>query len=171
MELEERVQKDMNQLCGLMGITKEGFMSDDRKRSLVNARKVYAYILHKKYGLGCSYVGKVMKKNHGTILYYFRDMEQIIGTSHITPLQQSTIDLMLSKIDHKESSVSEIVNRVMTFSRKMRKQHQTNKKTIQELKDDCYELEALHLQKENDTIMNVVYSLENDLGINSSYDV
>jgi len=170
MELEDRVQKDMNKLCGLMGVDRDAFLSDNRKRSLVNARKVYAYILHRKYGLGCSYVGKIMNKNHGTALYYFRDMEQILGTTHITPLQQSTVDLMLSKIDHKESTVNDIVTKIIGFSRKMRRQHQANKKTIQELREDSYEIEALHLQKENDTIMNMVYSLENDLGINTSQD-
>lgn len=45
-----------------------------RKQEVVNARMIYANILREQ-GFGCSIIAKSIRKNHATVLHYFKQYE------------------------------------------------------------------------------------------------
>jgi len=45
-----------------------------RKQEVVNARMIYANIL-KEQGFGCSVIAKSIRKNHATVIHYFKQFE------------------------------------------------------------------------------------------------
>ena len=45
-----------------------------RKQEVVNARMIYANIL-KEQGFGCSVIAKSIRKNHATVIHYFKHFE------------------------------------------------------------------------------------------------
>lgn len=51
--------------------------SNERTRSYVNARMTFAYFMHKK-GYGLSRIGRMMGKDHSTILYYLKNIEDYL---------------------------------------------------------------------------------------------
>ncbi len=51
-----------------------------RLRHVVNAKMIYAYILHKHCGMGCSVIARSMNCNHATILHYFKTIPWYLKT-------------------------------------------------------------------------------------------
>jgi len=51
-----------------------------RLRHVVNAKMIYAYILHKHCGMGCSIIARSMNCNHATILHYFKTIPWYLKT-------------------------------------------------------------------------------------------
>jgi len=51
--------------------------SNSRQRDIVDARKIYAAILFQK-GLGVSKIGKIMHKNHATVIHYIKEHDILI---------------------------------------------------------------------------------------------
>ena len=52
-------------------------MNMSRKRHIVDARKIYANILHER---GMSYIGigRTLKKDHATVIHYIKDSEVLV---------------------------------------------------------------------------------------------
>lgn len=50
-----------------------------RKRHVVNAKMIYAFLLHRK-GYGCSVIADALKCHHSTILYYFKEVPDHLET-------------------------------------------------------------------------------------------
>lgn len=46
-----------------------------RVRQVVNAKMIYASLLHDHSGMGCSVIAKSIGMNHASILYYFRNIK------------------------------------------------------------------------------------------------
>lgn len=46
-----------------------------RVRQVINAKMIYASLLHDHCGMGCSVIAKSMSMNHASILYYFKNIQ------------------------------------------------------------------------------------------------
>lgn len=53
-------------------------MNKRSMREIVDARKIYSYILQETGQYGCSLISKSLQKNHATILFYWREMETLL---------------------------------------------------------------------------------------------
>jgi hypothetical protein len=50
-----------------------------RKRNIIDAKKIYAYILSQK-GYGCSRIGNSIRMHHSNIIHYLKDAKYLIET-------------------------------------------------------------------------------------------
>ena len=61
---------EMVDLCSkIFGISENNILGRSRKRPYVVARQIIAYILRKKYNLTLSRIGKLMNRDHSTIVH------------------------------------------------------------------------------------------------------
>ena len=49
-----------------------------RKRSIVDARKIFSYILNKSGHYGCTKIARLLNMNHATIIFYLKEIETLI---------------------------------------------------------------------------------------------
>ena len=75
-ELNVELQDDVEQLISsveiITGVTYKQILSTNRSRYLVDARKILVNVMRKHLGLTCYQVGKVIDKDHSSIIYYER---------------------------------------------------------------------------------------------------
>lgn len=49
-----------------------------RKRNIVDARKIFSYILSKSGHYGCSKIARLLNMNHATIIFYLKEIETLL---------------------------------------------------------------------------------------------
>tara|TARA_R110000787_G_scaffold31622_2_gene83773 strand:- start:343 stop:798 length:456 start_codon:yes stop_codon:yes gene_type:complete len=73
-ELNEQLQGDVEQVIEsvqiITGITYTQILSTKRSRHLVDARKILVNVMRKHLRLTCYQVGKVIDKDHSSVIYY-----------------------------------------------------------------------------------------------------
>ncbi len=83
------------------GITTEALWSSRRYEDICFCRQVVYYTLYKKYGLTASLVGRMLGKNHGTILY---GTQRIEGFMEVDPSLRKDIRRLVSRIQENIDS-------------------------------------------------------------------
>ena len=78
--------KHPDEVQRLTEIVRNGFDSDVytrcRKRHHVDGRIAFALLLREQ-GLGCSEIGKILNRNHATVLHYWNRGEALMETDKI----------------------------------------------------------------------------------------
>ena len=59
----------ISEICREFNVSFTKLMSRSRQEGVVVARHTCMYVLHKKLGLGVSAVGKVLNRDHSTVMY------------------------------------------------------------------------------------------------------
>ncbi len=79
LEYTKNVTHDMviNQIVKRKDITLEQLKSKCRKRNLVEARYLYAYIMKRKSKYTLEHIGRIINRDHSIIIYYCNSFEQI----------------------------------------------------------------------------------------------
>ena len=72
VELQEDVKQVIASVETITGITYRQILSTKRSRHLVDARKILVNVMRKHLRLTCYQVGKVIDKDHSSIVYYER---------------------------------------------------------------------------------------------------
>lgn len=65
----EPVELAIRATANRFGVTPDEMQSDDRRRELAEARQVAAYIAHRLFGISSPDVGKMLHRDHSTVLY------------------------------------------------------------------------------------------------------
>ena len=127
--------------CKKVDITKEQLFSKNRKRDLVEKRMVLSYILRKSLGMTYHKIGKVLNKNHASILYSVKNIENfLIVYPHIRELYNIADEVLL---EHKEDLIE-------FYNSPIRTQIEREKKLVEILLDNNNILKSKikHLKKE-----------------------
>jgi hypothetical protein len=84
LEKQKKIEQKINILRALIETNLGVDVKEDRsrKRHVVDARLIYANILRQE-GLGCTQIARSLRKDHATILHYFRVFNTYIGTDLI----------------------------------------------------------------------------------------
>ena len=64
----------------LYGLDFEQMISINRRRELVDARKIMSVLLRNVYKLTFSKIGAILQRDHTTMLHYYRDHENLMET-------------------------------------------------------------------------------------------
>ena len=64
----------------LYGLDFEQIISINRRRDLVDARKIMSVLLRNVYKLTFSKIGAILQRDHTTMLHYYRDHENLMET-------------------------------------------------------------------------------------------
>ena len=64
----------------LYGLDFEQIISINRRRDLVDARKIMSVLLRNVYKLTFSKIGAILQRDHTTMLHYYRDHENLVET-------------------------------------------------------------------------------------------
>lgn len=84
-ELSVELQNDVEQVIAsvetITGITYKQILSTKRSRHLVDARKILVNVMRGHLRLTCYQVGKVINKDHSSIIYYERQHPIHMGES------------------------------------------------------------------------------------------
>jgi len=67
----------INEVCKRTGVTYEELKSKCRKRHLVEARYLYAYIMKKKSNYSLEKIGSQINRDHSMMIYYNNMFESI----------------------------------------------------------------------------------------------
>ena len=59
----------IDSVCFMYGTSRKELKSNRRFRNLVVPRQIIFYILHKKFGYGSKETGKVLNRDHSTVIY------------------------------------------------------------------------------------------------------
>ena len=71
----------VSQVVGsLYGLDFEQIISINRRRDLVDARKIMSVLLRNVYKLTFSKIGAILQRDHTTMLHYYRDHENLMET-------------------------------------------------------------------------------------------
>jgi len=80
-----------------LGVSWEAVISDDRTTPLPDARKVLAYFIKKYCGkITTVALGKLMKRDHATILYYFHKVDHFKTYDHEFREKLNRIELKIN---------------------------------------------------------------------------
>jgi len=60
-------------------LTREVLTGRSRKENIVDARQVVMWVLMEKMRFGCSEVGRLMNKNHATVLHARKKVNTLLG--------------------------------------------------------------------------------------------
>ena len=127
--------------CKRVDITKEQLFSKSRKRDLVEKRMVLSYTLRKSLGMTYQQIGKVLNKNHASILYSVKNIENfLIVYPHIRELYNIADEVLL---EHKKDLIE-------FYNSPIRTQIEREKKLVEILLDNNSILKSKikHLKKE-----------------------
>lgn len=69
--------KIISVVCDYYGVTQKEIISKSRKRNIVNARQVLSYLLRKNK-LTYHYIGKLLSRNHSTIVQSCKVIEDLL---------------------------------------------------------------------------------------------
>ena len=139
--ISPEIQGVLNLCCSLLKITKADLLGSNRKRLLVNARRICGVIFRRKYLLTTSESGVALKKDHSSIVYYLKDhdslfevdpeyrhfyklVEHALGLKDVNEKDQDHVDyleLLLAKLEHLEKTNKDLekklqdVNEITNF--------------------------------------------------------
>lgn len=77
------------------GISKDELISKARHRPIVEGRYLFAYIIRRKTNLTLKEIGKMLNKDHCSIIFYNKQMENYINSDkHLINMYNKTINLL-----------------------------------------------------------------------------
>ena len=85
----------------LYGLDFEQIISINRRRELVDARKIMSVLLRNVYKLTFSKIGAILQRDHTTMLHYYRDHENLVETD---PDYKHFYNTALSAVGHLDKS-------------------------------------------------------------------
>lgn len=103
--MQTETEKEMNTLSSIMkDVLGEDITRKSNQRTVVDARKIFSKILIDR-GYGVSDIGKYLKKDHSTIVYYSNEMKNLIEHNEATRHKYLLCkDLFLDgKIEYKQT--------------------------------------------------------------------
>tara|TARA_R110002020_G_scaffold212815_2_gene419478 strand:+ start:249 stop:692 length:444 start_codon:yes stop_codon:yes gene_type:complete len=133
--------------CKKVNITIEQLYHKSRRRELVEHRMTLAFILRKSLGMKYQEIAEALKRNHASIIYQVKNMENFISVyPHIKRLH-NVADETLS--EHKEYLVE-------FYNSPISSQLEREKKLVEILLDNNYKLKSKikQLKKELDGVKN-----------------
>ena len=79
VSLDEKMEGVIKRICDYYSINKGQIIQVTRLRKIVLPRQIAMYIVHKKYGVSSTVTGKKFFKNHATVLYACKAVENIMS--------------------------------------------------------------------------------------------
>ena len=77
------------------GISKDELTSKARHRPIVEGRYLFAYIIKKKTNLTLNQIGKLLNKDHCSIIFYNKQMDNYIKSDkHLINMYNKTFNLL-----------------------------------------------------------------------------
>ena len=78
---QENTDRDLDEvICEFFDITKNDLLSHKRNAKIINARRLYIYILRSELNWGATKVGKYIGFNHSGVIYHCRKCKDLIST-------------------------------------------------------------------------------------------
>ncbi len=116
-----------------------------RKRSIVDARKIFSYILSKSAHYGCTKIARLLNMNHATIIFYLKEIE--------------TLMLVDTDVKHDYERVFEAYTRKISGGELSLMTRLELEKEIERLRANYYELQVDYLKTkdENRRFKNETY--------------
>tara|TARA_R110002012_G_scaffold319718_2_gene541129 strand:+ start:331 stop:774 length:444 start_codon:yes stop_codon:yes gene_type:complete len=133
--------------CKKVNITIEQLYHKSRRRELVEHRMTLAFILRKSLGMKYQEIAEALKRNHASIIYQVKNMENFISVyPHIKRLHNVADETLL---EHKEYLVE-------FYNSPISSQLEREKKLVEILLDNNYKLKSKikQLKKELDGVKN-----------------
>ena len=133
--------------CKKVNITIEQLFHKSRRRELVEHRMTLAFLLRKSLGMTYQEIAKALKRNHASIIYLVKNMENFISVyPHIRNLHNIADETLL---EHKEYLVE-------FYNSPISSQLEREKRLVEILLDNNYKLKSKikQLKKELDGVKN-----------------
>jgi len=117
---------------GILGVN----VRDDksRRREVVNARLIYSNILREE-GFKCVEVGRFLRKDHTTVLHYWKTFDAVVETDVIVRLNYEKIKEMYDNDieDIHSLSTGQLKKEVYTLRNELKKVNSENRKLTSKL--------------------------------------
>ncbi len=107
-----------------------------RKRSIVDARKIFSYILSKSAHYGCTKIARLLKMNHATIIFYLKEIE--------------TLMLVDTDVKHDYERVFEAYSRKIAGGELSLMTRLELEKEIERLRENYHELQLEYLKTKDE---------------------
>ena len=88
-------KKIISEVSKAFKVTIDEICSDSRLRENADARKAVVYFLRKYTAVSNNNVASEIKKNHATIIYYYRQAESLINTDIDFKIKISKVEIAL----------------------------------------------------------------------------
>ena len=127
------INKFINEYCELHNVDKGVLFSKRRNRELVEMRMILALFLRNRTQLTWQAIGKIMNKNHASIIHYTTKIEQYIDVyPHLQRMFKSTNELFKS-YKHLIEKKTDIYSQLLIDNEKLKNKIETNEKLIKQL--------------------------------------
>jgi hypothetical protein len=130
---EYYINRFINEYCELQNIDRSVLFSKRRNRELVEIRMILAFFLRNRTKLTWQAIGKIMKKNHASIIHYTIKIEQYLDVyPHLQRMFKETNNLFKS-YKHLIEKETDIYSQLLIDNEKLKNKIESNEKLIKQL--------------------------------------
>jgi len=127
------LNKFIKEYCQLQGVEKRVLFSKRRDRKLVEIRMVLAFFLRNRIKLGWSEIGRIMNRNHASIIHYDKKLEIYLSVyPHLQRMFKSTIELFKS-YQHLIENETDIYSQLLLDNNILKEKIEQNERLIKQL--------------------------------------
>ena len=127
------INKFINDYCELHNVDKNILFSKRRDRSLVERRMILAFFLRNRTELTWEAIGKIMNKNHASIIHYINKIEIYLDVyPHLQRMFKKTNDLFKS-YKHLIEKEIDVYSQLLMDNEKLKEKIESNEKLIKQL--------------------------------------
>ena len=120
----------IDEYCELQNVDRDILFSSRRDRSLVERRMVLAFFLRNRTELTWQAIGKIMNKNHASIIHYATKVEGYIDVyPHLQRMFETTVELFKSH-KHLINSNVDIYSKLLIDNQKLKEKIERNHNLI-----------------------------------------
>ena len=127
------INKFINEYCELQNVDKNVLFSKSRNRDLVEMRMILAYFLRNRTELSWTEIGKIMNRNHASIIHYYNKVEGFLDVyPHLQRMFKSTLELFKS-YKHLMKNNTDIYSQLLLDNDILKERIEQNEKLIKQL--------------------------------------
>jgi hypothetical protein len=127
------INKFIDEYCEIQNVDKGILFSKRRDRDLVERRMILAFFLRNRTKLTWSEIGKIMNRNHASIIHYCTKIEDYLDVyPHLQRMFKSTIELFKS-YKHLIDNDTDIYSQLLLDNDMLKEKLEQNEKLIKQL--------------------------------------
>ncbi len=123
--LSNTINKFIDDFCDEYNVTLTLIQSPLRRRDLAEKRMMLSYFLRNRMGLTYQDIGNLLNRNHASIIYHVRLIEDFISHDVYFKLLHNSVEKIFNKyideFDDEVDMLSELYNENARLQRKLRK--------------------------------------------------
>tara|TARA_R100001594_G_scaffold50196_2_gene83306 strand:- start:709 stop:1161 length:453 start_codon:yes stop_codon:yes gene_type:complete len=121
-QLNSTINEFIDDFCEQHNITITSLQSKTKRRDVADKRKMLSYFLRNKVGLTFEEVGKIMKKDHSTIVFHVKSVEDFLLYDKYFKILYNNVDKIYQKYtDNLKNDLDVLQDLVLDNERLKRK--------------------------------------------------